>query len=156
MKKIVYFAAMLPVLASAFACNNTDSTTTNLIQVSDIEYVVCSNTAQNAIQSEEINHTEQIKCYAADNATLRFEQLFHLNCCTDSLRIASTINNDVITINEMDYGEDSNCICISSVKFNLTNLTANKNYTLAIKRNGQVYYTCDVLFDENCNFIFTL
>jgi GTP-dependent phosphoenolpyruvate carboxykinase len=157
MKKIILqTAAILLILAGMIACGKNDDTV-KTVKVTDFEYVICQNTIQSSTDIEQANDNEYIKCYAIDETTLKFEQQIYLNCCVDSLRITPNINDrNIITINEVDYGNECNCICLSYICFDISDLVKNTTYTFVIKRNNQDYYSFEVLFNENSNLIFNL
>jgi hypothetical protein len=143
------------LLAGIFSCSNNDETESGIVQIKDMNYELCKiPTYLSSIIG--VTATEQINCYATNNNTLKFEQELNLNCCLDSLHISLIGNENIITIDELDYGERCNCICSSNINFSVTNLIPNTNYKFIIKRNSQNYYTCNVLFNNSCSYIFVL
>ncbi|MDR2064265.1 MAG: hypothetical protein LBP85_00940 [Prevotellaceae bacterium] len=152
--KILQTTALLLVLAGMLACSKEEETIKN-VQIKNFEYAGCPNTTQS--NSEQTDNNEYIKCYAINETTLKFEQQVYLNCCVDSLRITPNINDrNIITINEVDYGNECNCICLSYACFDVTGLIKGATYTFVIKRNNQDYYTFDILFNEDSDLIFNI
>jgi hypothetical protein len=152
-KLILQTTAILLILAGVVSCGKEEKDV-ETIQIKDLAFVVCQNTIQS--NTEQTNDTEHIKCYAINETTLRFEQHIYLNCCLESLRVTATKENNTFTINELDDDNDCNCICSSSVSFNIPDLKENNVYTFIFQYNSQDYYQCEVRFDKNCNLIFNL
>jgi hypothetical protein len=155
MKKTAHtlkFAAIMLLFAGMIS--SCEKEAIKNIKIKNIEYTGCQNNILS--NNEQKNEDKYIKCYAINETTLKFEQRIYLNCCMDSLQIVPNINDRKITINEIDYGNICNCICLSDVCFDVSDLVKNTTYTFVLKRNNQDYYTFEVLFNEDVNLMFNL
>ncbi|MDR1984459.1 MAG: hypothetical protein LBQ28_06530 [Prevotellaceae bacterium] len=148
MKNILKLTAILLILAGSFSCGEDDNEK-NILSLQNIEKTLCDGNSQD-YDVKSLNNAsedkEYLRYFAIDKQTLKFEQQFFSNCCVENIEIDMVVSKNNVVINLRDYGEECNCICLSYVDYEITNLQENNAYTFTFQRNAQTYYSCEIIF----------
>ena len=132
------------VLAGNFSsCSQADNNIKD-IYLENAVLFPCENNTKSVSTSD----SKYIKFSAINNSTLKVEKNFFMNCCTEDIYIEINSEGNNITISITDEDSGCNCICERIVSYSICNLQKNNIYELIFLRNNYMYYTCELIFNN--------
>ena len=151
---IFEITAIALMLAGIFnGCSNDNNTIDSRdIKLEKVSLFSCDK----SVKSTGTDVSEYIKVSAINNKTLKVEQKFFMNCCTEDIEIECNSESGNITISIADSDGGCNCLCPRIISYMVCNLQKDKEYEFVFLRNGHEYYTCKLFFNNQLEIIINL
>lgn len=147
--RFFYIVIILTLIACFCSCDSHQKPLNGNVYMENLRLSLCNDGLRSA-EVEDEDH-EYIYYSAINDKTLKIEQKFFMNCCTEDVDIFIDTDEHIVTINIADDDAGCNCICPGMANYEIVNLQEDKTYKFIFLRNGQEYHTCEIHFTIHTN-----